>query len=102
MIVDRIADAINKQINAELYSGYMYLAMSAYCSDAGIPGAANWLRVQAMEEYTHADRLYRYLISRNGRVILGAIEAPPTEWKSLVDVFERTLDPEPKVTATID
>lgn len=102
MIVDRIADAINKQINAELYSGYMYLAMSAYCSDAGIPGAANWLRVQAMEEYTHADRLYRYLISRNGRVILGAIEAPPTEWKSLVDVFERTLEHEQKVTAMID
>ena len=102
MIAAKVVDAINAQINAELYSGYMYLSMSAYCSDTGIPGAANWLRVQAMEEYTHADRLYRYLISRSARVTLTAIEGPPTEWKSLQHVFEATLEHEQKVTAMID
>jgi len=102
MITDKVVDAINRQINAELYSGYMYLAMSAYCSDAGVPGAANWLRIQAMEEYTHADRLYNYLVSRGARVILTGIEAPPTEWESLHDVFEKTLAHEQKVTAMIN
>jgi len=61
MISVRMADAINGQINAELYSAYLYLSMRSYFDATKLPGCANWMRVQAMEEFTHADRLYRYL-----------------------------------------
>ena len=70
MVGDKIQDALNKQVNAELYSAYLYLAMSAYFESISLNGFASWMRVQAQEEQTHAMKLYDYIHETNGRVTL--------------------------------
>ncbi|MGD8237137.1 MAG: ferritin [Armatimonadota bacterium] len=102
MIDPKMQDAINGQINAELYSSYLYLAMSAYFEDKSLGGFANWMRVQAQEEDMHAMKLYTYLAERGGRVLLKAIEEPPSEWDSPLAVFEATYEHEQKVTSLIN
>ena len=102
MISEKMEKAINSQINAELYSSYLYLSMSAYFSDMTLDGFANWMRVQAQEELVHAMKFYDYLIERGGRVVVSAIDAPPSTWKSPLDVFEYTLNHEQKVTGLIN
>ena len=102
MIDSTMQDAINKQINAELYSSYLYLAMAAYYEDLNLPGFANWMRVQVQEENFHAMKFFNYLIARGGRVVLDAIAVPPTEWASPLDVFEYTYKHEQLVTSLID
>ncbi|MBU0614584.1 MAG: ferritin [Nanoarchaeota archaeon] len=101
MIKKKVLDAINKQINAELYSSYLYLSMAAYFEEENVPGMANWMRVQSKEETTHGMKLYDFVIERGGRVVLDAIDKPPVEWKSPLDVFEQSLAHEVKVTAMI-
>ena len=101
-ISKKIEVAINQQINRELYSGYLYLSMSAYFESINLQGFAHWMRVQTQEEEGHAMRLYKYLAERRGRVILNAIEAPEIEWKSPLDVFEHTYKHEQEVTKMID
>ncbi|HCZ07279.1 MAG: ferritin [Thermotogota bacterium] len=96
-----VEKALNEQINRELYSAYLYLAMAAYLDEKNLPGAAHWMRVQAQEEVGHAMRLYNYVVERRGRVVLEAIEKPPVEWKSITDVFESALKHEEKVTSHI-
>lgn len=98
---EKMEKAINEQINAEIYSAYLYLAMSAYFESVDLPGFANWMRVQWQEELAHAQKLYDYLFERDGRVVLDAIEAPPLEWKSPLDAFEETLKHEKYVTSRI-
>ena len=78
MISKRLEDAINAQINAEMWSAYLYLSMSAYCQDKGYAGMANWFAIQFKEEQDHAQIFYNYLISRGGRVLLKAIDAVET------------------------
>lgn len=102
MISNKMQKAINEQINAEYYSSYLYLAMAAYFENINLKGFANWMRVQAQEEMTHAIKFYNYQIDRRGKVELGAIEKPPVAWKSPLDVFEATLEHEEKVTARIN
>jgi ferritin len=102
MINPRLEEAINKQINAELYSAYLYLSMAAYFEDANLPGFANWMRVQFEEEQFHGMRFLNYLVERGGRVKLEAIEKPRFEWNSVVEVFEETLEHEKHVTALIN
>jgi ferritin len=102
MISKKIQDAINNQINAELYSAYLYLSMSAYFQDINLPGFAKWMEVQAGEEYFHAKKFYDYLVERGGRVLLKPIDGPDTEWKSTQDVFEATYKHEQKVTGLIN
>lgn len=102
MINPRLEQAINNQINAELYSAYLYLSMAAYFEDANLPGFANWMRVQFEEEQFHGMRFLNYLVERGGRVKLEAIEKPRFEWKSVLDVFEETLEHEKHVTALIN
>ena len=102
MIKDTILEALNKQINAELYSAYLYLSMSAYFESINLKGFANWMMVQAKEEVTHAMRIYDYVVERGGRVKLTAIEQPPTEWKSPLDAFEAAYNHEVKVTQMIN
>lgn len=102
MIKEPLEKAINSQINAEMYSSYLYLSMSSYFSSVNLNGFATWMRVQATEELTHAMKLYDYLIERGGRVIVTAIEAPPAEWDSPLAVFEHVYEHEQKVTGLIN
>jgi len=102
MMKKTIEKAINKQINAELWSGYLYLSMSSYFESINLPGFANWMTMQAQEEVYHAMRLYNHVIERGGRVILSAIDKVPSEWKSPLHVFEETYKHEQKVTVLIE
>ena len=102
MLKEKIEKAINKQINAELWSGYLYLSMSSYFESIGLNGFANWMWIQAREEATHAIRLYKHVVERGGRVILTSIEKVPTQWKSPLVVFEETYKHEQKVTGLIN
>jgi ferritin len=97
-----VQDAINDQINKELYSAYLYLSMSAYCEAANLPGAARWLAVQAKEEQGHAMKFFGYVHDRGGRVTLQAIAQPPAEFTSLLDLFQQVLEHERKVTGLIN
>jgi ferritin len=102
MIKKKLEKAISGQINAELYSSYLYLSMSSYFSSINLNGFANWMRVQAQEEVTHAMKFYDYVIERGGRVIVAAIDAPPAEWDSPLDVLEHVYTHEQKVTGLIN
>ncbi len=102
MLNNKINDAINAQINAELWSAYLYLSMAMQLEDAGHAGFANWFRIQFKEEQAHAEIFMNYVVSRSGRVVLKAIDAVPTEWKCPLCVFEDTLAHERKVTALIN
>lgn len=96
-----VVDALNKQVGQELQSAYVYLAMSAHCEAENLPGFASWLRVQAQEELGHAMRFYDFILDRGSRVELGPIEAPRTEFPSLVQLFQEALDNERAVTRSI-
>ena len=102
MIKEKIQDALNKQLNAELYSAYLYLSMSAYFESEDLSGFANWMRVQAQEELTHAMKFYDYIIQRGARVVLSSIDEPPSEWEFPLAVFEHTYQHEQKVTGLIN
>ena len=102
MLSKTIQDAMNRQINAELYSAYLYLSMSAYLESVNLPGFAHWMRVQAQEEVEHAMKFYEFIHDRGGRVTLQAIEQPPTDFDSPLDVFEQALAHEQKVTGMIN
>ena len=101
MLSQKLQDAINEQIKNELYSAYLYLSMAAYSEDASLPGFANWMRLQAQEEVSHAMKLFDFINERGGRVVLHAIDQPPAEFESPTDLFERTLEHERKVTGMI-
>ncbi len=95
-------DAINDQINKELFSSYLYLLMAAFFEDGNLPGFAHWMRLQADEEHEHAMKFYDFLINRGGRVILKGIEAPATDWRSTLEVVATEVAThEAKVTASI-
>ena len=102
MISPKIQDAINAQINAELWSAYLYLSMGMNFEEKGQAGIANWFRIQFKEEQAHAEIFINYLLSRGGRVILKAIDAVPTEWETPLAAYEDTLAHEEKVTALIN
>ncbi len=102
MIGKKIEKALNDQINAELYSAYLYLSMSAYFEAENLPGFANWMRVQWQEEVKHALKIYDYVNERTGRVVLKSITEPPAKWKSPMDVFEATYKHEQVVTGRIN
>ena len=97
-----VEQALNEQINAELYSAYLYLSMSAWFTSIGMKGMATWERVQAQEERDHAMMLYDYLLSAGGKVITSEIKAPQTEWGNPKEAFEFQLAHEKDVTAAIN
>lgn len=101
MLSQKLQDAINEQIKNELYSAYLYLSMAAYSEDASLPGFANWMRLQAQEEVSHAMKFFDFVNERGGRVVLYGIDQPPAEFESPTDLFERTLEHERKVTGMI-
>ena len=97
----KMIEALNKQINSEIYSAYLYLSMAAYFDSLGLKGFSNWLRVQWQEELTHAMRIYDYVVERGGRVKLYAIQEPPHEWESPLAAFEHVYQHEVNVTKMI-
>lgn len=101
MISTAMQDAINNQINKELFSSYLYLSMSAHFESAGLPGFAQWLQVQSNEEREHAMKLYAHLVDRGGQVRLAAIAAPRAEWASPLEALQEVLKHEKYITASI-
>jgi ferritin len=102
MLSNAVEKAINDQIKNELYSAYLYLSMSAYLESANLPGMARWMRLQSDEEMAHAMKFFDYVYDRGGRVVLQAIDQPPAEFGSPLDVFEKALAHEQKVTGLIN
>ncbi|MCG8571518.1 MAG: ferritin [Spirochaetes bacterium] len=102
MIGKKLESELNKQINAELYSAYLYLAMSAFFEDKNLKGFANWTRVQAQEEVSHAMKIFDYVNERGGRATMAAIDGPENEWKDTIAVFDQIYQHEQKVTGLIN
>jgi len=102
MISSEMTKALNGQLNAELYSSYLYLSMSAYASFKGLKGAASWFYVQVKEELFHVQKMYDYIESQGARVILNGIDSPPTDFGSVVELFNAVLAHEQKVTGLIN
>ncbi len=102
MLSEKMQEALNDQLNAEWYSSYLYVAMAAYLEATGLKGFANWMRVQAKEEWAHGEIFYNQINSRRGRVLLQPIAGPPTEWKSPQHAFEHVLEHEQMVTGRIN
>lgn len=102
MISKKMTKAINEQINAELFSAYLYMAMSSYAQVLGLKGSAHWFFVQMQEEMTHAFRFYKYVTDQGEHSVMDAIEKPQATFKSLLDMFEKTLAHEKTVTARIN
>src|SRR6266498_1629642 len=101
MIGKAMQDAMNEQINKELFSSYLYLSMAAYFEARNLSGFAHWMRVQADEEREHAMKFYNFILERGGNVLLKAIDAPKTEWSSSLEVAQEVAAHEAKVTASI-
>lgn len=101
MLSQKMQSAVNAQINAEMWSAYLYLSMSMAAADKGMKGVANWFAIQFKEEQDHAQIFINYLLSRGGRVLLEPIAAVDTEWDSILAMFEQTLTHEQKVTSLI-
>ncbi len=101
MIVKKIEDALNKQINAEFHSSFLYLSMSADFASKNFDGFANWFRVQAREEYEHAMKVYFHVIERGGKVKLAEIAAPKTSWKTALEAFNEVYEHERMMTGMI-
>ena len=98
----KIEAAFNEQLNAELFSEYLYLSMAAYFESQNFKGMAGWMRAQATEEHMHAMKFFDFINERGGRVNLTTIKAPRTEWSSPLDVIEDTCEHESKVTGLIN
>jgi ferritin len=102
MLNTKVQDAFNQQINAELFSEYLYLSMAAHFESVSLKGMANWMRIQAGEERMHAMKFYQYILDRSGKVVLAQIDAPKTSWSSPLEVFEEAYAHELKVTGLIN
>jgi len=102
MLNKTVERAINEQIQAELYSAYLYLSMAAYSAAANLPGFAHWMKVQSQEETEHAMKFFNYVNERGGRVVLKALDQPPVEFESPVDLFKKVLEHEQLVTGLIN
>src|SRR5688572_7304633 len=102
MISQSLTDALNEQLKHELYSSYLYLAMSAYCDSQNLSGFAHWMRLQADEEREHAMKFYDFILDRDGRVALHSLAQPPRDFGSPTDLFEQVLAHEQEVTSLIE
>jgi ferritin len=102
MISKTVQNAINEQINKELYSSYLYLSMAAYFDGKNLPGFAKWMYVQADEERGHGMKFFQHLLERGGKVELKTIAAPEVDWNNSLDVFKQVQEHEAAVTASIN
>ena len=102
MLSKKMENALNEQVNRELFSAYLYLSMVAYFVSLGLPGFAQWMRVQTQEELFHGMKMYDHINQRGGRVILRAIDAPVAEWVAPLAAFEAAYDHEKFITNSIN
>ncbi len=102
MLNERMQQAVNEQINAELYSAYLYASMAAFYTSINLPGFANWMRVQVQEEMLHATYMYDFISERGGRVQLMSIAGPPVEWPDPAQPFKDAYAHELEVTRRIN
>ncbi len=102
MLNERMNAALNEQVNAEMYSAYLYLSMQAYFQKLNLNGFVNWMNIQIQEEMAHARGLYDYIQERDGEIILDAIKKPDQTWNSPLEVFEAVLKHEQLVTSLIN
>ncbi|MFH1037628.1 MAG: ferritin [PVC group bacterium] len=102
MLSKKMQEALNTQINKELYSAYLYLSMAAYCETVNLKGFANWMMVQVQEELSHAQKFFHVVNERGGRVVLQPIDGPPAKWDSPLAVFKNVYEHEQLVTGLIN
>jgi ferritin len=102
MLSATMQSAMNKQLNAEMFSAYLYLSMAASMESKNLKGFAHWFQIQAQEETIHALKFYNFILERGGKVTLTAIEAPQTEWATALEAFQTTQEHEAKVTSLIN
>ncbi len=102
MLNKKVEEALNNQINAELFSAYLYMSMAAYFDTKNLAGFSNWMHIQVQEELSHVEKFYHYINERGGRVVLDAIDKPQSDWDSVLAVFEATYEHEQKVTSLIN
>ncbi|HLC15738.1 MAG TPA: ferritin [Thermodesulfovibrionia bacterium] len=102
MLSDRMQKSLNQQLNAELYSSYLYLSMSTYFLSINFNGFANWMKIQAQEEMVHAMKVFDFINDRNGRITLMSIAGPPCEWSSPLDAFSNALQHEQHMSQMIN
>ena len=102
MLNKKIEDAFNDQINAELFSSYLYLAMSAHLEDTAMKGMARWMKFQAKEEMEHAMKFVDFIAERGGRVVYKGIETPQSEWNSPLEIFKAAYEHEQYITKRIN
>ncbi len=101
MVKDKILKILNKQINEELFSSYLYLSMSNYFSSINLDGFAKWMRIQSQEEHAHAMKIYDYILQREGKVVLTKIETPKANWKTSSEIFQETQKHEQHISLCI-
>jgi len=101
MITQQIQDALNRQLNLELYGAYCYLSMAAYFHTLNLNGFASWMQVQAQEEMMHASKFFDFIVDRDGEVNLQEIKAPPKSWQTALEVFEYAFQQEKKISTEI-
>lgn len=102
MISVKMAQALNEQVNREMYSAYLYMSMSTHCNQVGLKGFANWFMVQYHEEMLHAMKIFEYIQRQGAEVKLAAIQAPPAAFESPLDMFTKTLEHEQFITRSIN
>lgn len=102
MISKRMEEELNKQINAEFYSSYLYLSMAAWFDSQNLAGFSNWMNVQAQEEWAHGLKIFNFVNERGGKVSLAKIDEPKTEWTDIINVYEDVLEHEQKITSLIN
>ena len=102
MIEKTMQDAMNEQINKELFSSYLYLSMAAYFENKNLAGFAHWMRIQETEEREHAMKFYDFILERGGQVILKSIDAPGAAWNSNLELFREVAKHEAEITASIN
>ena len=102
MISKKMNEVLNGQVNAELYSSYLYLSMSSWFSEKSLSGFAGWMRAQAQEELFHSIKILDYILERGGNVQLETIEKPKGSWSSPLGIIQETADHEAKVTGLIN
>jgi ferritin len=102
MLSQKLQNAFNEQINRELYSEYLYLSMAAYCYSLDLDGFANYFMVQTQEEHFHAMKMFNFVTDCGGKVILKPIAGPEVDFKSVIEIYEKTLGHEQFITKSIN